>query len=195
VLGNGDIWEASDAVAMMAATGCDGVVVGRGCLGRPWLFGDLRQALSGAQIPGPRRLGEVCEVMFTHAQLLVDHFEGAPDDRDSPSRRRKALIPEGVSPAENRAMRDFRKHTSWYLTGYPVGPQVRREMAMISSLAELAGVIDGLDRNLELVAGGERITRGHSNGPIRVALPDGYLDDLDSCEIPDDDEVMALSGG
>jgi nifR3 family TIM-barrel protein len=195
VLGNGDIWEARDAVEMMAATGCDGVVVGRGCLGRPWLFGDLRQALSGAQIPGPRRLGEVCEVMFTHAQLLVDHFEGATDDRDSPSRRRKALIPEGVSPAENRAMRDFRKHTSWYLTGYPVGPQVRREMAMISSLAELAGVIDGLDRNLELVAGGERITRGHSNGPIRVALPDGYLDDLDSCEIPDDDEVMALSGG
>ena len=133
--------------------------------------------------------------MFSHAQLLVEHFEGAPDDRDSPSRRRKTLIPEGVSPAENRAMRDFRKHTSWYLTGYPVGPQVRREMAMISSLGELAGVIHGLDPDLELVPGGERITRGHSNGPIRVALPDGYLDDLDSCEIPDDDEVMALSGG
>lgn len=195
VLGNGDIWEASDAVEMMSATGCDGVVIGRGCLGRPWLFGDLRQALSGGEVPAPRRLGEVCAVMSTHARLLADHYEGAPDDRDPPSRRRRALVPEGVSAAENRAMRDFRKHTSWYLTGYPVGPQVRREMAMVSSVAELNEMIMRLDPDVEMVPGGERITRGHSNGPIRVALPDGYLEDLDSCEIPDDDEVMALSGG
>ena len=47
VLGNGDIWEASDALAMVAATGCDGVVVGRGCLGRPWLFRDLADAFAG----------------------------------------------------------------------------------------------------------------------------------------------------
>jgi nifR3 family TIM-barrel protein len=195
VLGNGDIWEAADAVAMMAATGCDGVVVGRGCLGRPWLFGDLRLALSGEQVPPSRRLGEVCVVMAAHARLLAEHYEGAVDDRETLSRKRQALVPEGVSAAENRAMRDFRKHTSWYLTGYPVGPQVRREMAMVSSVAELEEMISRLNPNLELVAGGERITRGHSNGPIRVALPDGYLDDLDSCEIPDDDEVMALSGG
>jgi nifR3 family TIM-barrel protein len=195
VLGNGDIWEAADAVAMMAATDCDGVVVGRGCLGRPWLFGDLIAALSGAPVPGQRRLREVCTVMTAHARLLVEHFAGAPDDRESPSRRRRALVPDGVAPAENRAMRDFRKHTSWYMTGYPVGPQIRRELAMISSLAELDAVVDRIDPDLELVPGGERITRGHSNGPIRVALPDGYLDDLDSCEIPDDDDVMALSGG
>jgi tRNA-dihydrouridine synthase len=195
VLGNGDIWEASDAVEMMAATGCDGVVIGRGCLGRPWLFGDLRQVLSGGEVPAPRRLGEVCAVMSTHARLLADHYEGAPDDRDLPSRRRRALVPEGVSAAENRAMRDFRKHTSWYLTGYPVGPQVRREMAMVSSVPELNEMIMRLDPDVEMVPGGERITRGHSNGPIRVALPDGYLEDLDSCEIPDDDDVMALSGG
>jgi nifR3 family TIM-barrel protein len=195
VLGNGDIWEAADAVKMMAATDCDGVVVGRGCLGRPWLFGDLLNALSGAPVPGPRRLGEVCEVMVRHAHLLADHFVNAPDDREPMSRKRQGMIPDGVSPAENRAMRDFRKHTSWYMTGYPVGPQVRRELAMISSLAELELVVSRIDPSLELVAGGERITRGHSNGPIRVALPDGYLDDLDSAEIPDDDEVMALSGG
>jgi nifR3 family TIM-barrel protein len=195
VLGNGDIWEAADAVAMMAATDCDGVVVGRGCLGRPWRFGDLVKALSGESVPGPRRLGEVCSVMVTHARMLVDHFAGAPDDREPSSRRRRALVPDGVSPAENRAMRDFRKHTSWYMTGYPVGPQVRRELAMVGSLAELQAVVDRIDPDLDLVPGGERITRGHSNGPIRVALPDGYLDDLNSCEIPDDDEVMALSGG
>jgi nifR3 family TIM-barrel protein len=195
VLGNGDIWEAADAVAMMAATDCDGVVVGRGCLGRPWLFGDLVKALAGEPVPDSRRLGDVCNVMVEHAHLLVEHFAGAPDDREPHSRRRRTLVPDGVSPAENRAMRDFRKHTSWYMTGYPVGPQVRRELAMVSSLSELKAVVDRIDPDLELVPGGERISRGHSNGPIRVALPDGYLDDLDSSEIPDDDEVMALSGG
>ena len=73
VLGNGDIWEARDAVAMMAATGCDGVVIGRGCLGRPWLFGDLVDVLAGR--PGLRRraLGVVLDVMADHARLLVEH--------------------------------------------------------------------------------------------------------------------------
>ncbi len=55
VLGNGDIWSAEDAVRMMAETGCDGVVVGRGCLGRPWLFGDLARALGPATAAGERR--------------------------------------------------------------------------------------------------------------------------------------------
>ena len=53
VLGNGDLWEAADALAMMAATGCDGVVVGRGCLGRPWLFRDLAAAFAGGPFPAP----------------------------------------------------------------------------------------------------------------------------------------------
>ena len=52
-----------------------------------------------------------------------------------------------------------------------------------------------LDPAVELVPGGERIRRGHTNGPIRVALPAGFLDDLDSVTPPDDAEVMALSGG
>lgn len=193
VLGNGDIWEAADAVEMMRATGCDGVVIGRGCLGRPWLFGDLCTVLAGGQAPAPRRLGEVIEVMMRHARLLVAHVEDNP--LEPVTRAAKVAPPPGVSVAEHRAMRDFRKHTSWYLTGYPVGPQVRREMAMVSSIAELCEIASRLDPSIEIVPGGERIVRGHSNGPIRVALPDGYLDDPDSCEIPDDDHVMALSGG
>src|SRR5690606_17692530 len=50
VLGNGDIWSAEDAVAMVAETGCDGVVVGRGCQGRPWLFTDLVAAFAGSDV-------------------------------------------------------------------------------------------------------------------------------------------------
>ncbi len=177
VLGNGDIWQASDAVRMMAETGCDGVVIGRGCLGRPWLFADLVEALAGRPVPESRLLGDVCDVMVRHARLLVGHL------------------------GENHAMRDFRKHTGWYMSGYPVGPEVRRRFSMVKSLMELDDIVADLDPIARIVEGGERIKRGHTNGPIKVSLPDGWLDGhrrdelLDDMTIPDDDHVMALSGG
>ncbi len=175
VLGNGDIWEASDATAMIAHTKCDGIVIGRGCLGRPWLFGDLITVLSGGTVPPTRRLGEVVDTMSEHARRLVAHHGGGDQ--------------------EQYAMRDFRKHTGWYLSGYPVGPAVRRQMSMVSSLRELHGLLGPLDRSLAIVEGGERIKRGHTNGPRKVSLPAGYLDELDDVTVPDDGAVMALSGG
>jgi nifR3 family TIM-barrel protein len=171
VLGNGDIWEAADAVQMMEATGCDGVVVGRGCLGRPWLFRDLVDALNGRPVQPSPTLGEACAVMAEHARLLMPHL------------------------GERVGIRDFRKHTSWYLTGYPVGGETRRRFSNIDSMTELEDLIAEVDPTLCIVEGGERIRRGHTNGPIRVALPDGYLDHLDDLTVPDDGEVMALSGG
>src|SRR5690606_18743955 len=124
VLGNGDIWEASDAVAMLRATGCDGVVIGRGCLGRPWLFGDLIAALTGGPVPGPRLLGEASAAMGEHARLLVDHYErhgtGAIEERRQRSGAKYARRSHALTP-ETCALRDFRKHTGWYLSGYPVG--------------------------------------------------------------------------
>ncbi len=171
VLGNGDIWEASDAVEMMRRTGCDGVVIGRGCLGRPWLFRDLVEALNGRPVPPSPALGEACTVMRRHAGQLCEHL------------------------GENVAMRDFRKHAAWYLTGYPVGGELRRRFGMVSTLTELEDLIAETDPSTVIVEGGERIRRGHTNGPIRVALPDGYLDHLDDLTVPDDGEVMALSGG
>jgi nifR3 family TIM-barrel protein len=191
VLGNGDIWQASDAVEMMRATGCDGVVVGRGCLGRPWLFGDLVEALSKRPIPPARPLAFVLDAMSRHARLLVDlytQFDGrAFDGRGRAGGRRRG--------GEDLAMCDFRKHTSWYLTGFPVGPEARHALAGVSTLMELDHLLGALDPSAELVEGGERIKRGHANGPVKVALPDGYLDDLDDLTIPDDDAVLAVSGG
>ncbi len=171
VLGNGDIWEAADAVAMLRETGCDGVVVGRGCLGRPWLFANLVDALHGRSVAPSPPLGGVIPVIARHGRLLAEHL------------------------GEDLAMRDFRKHTAWYFTGYPVGGETRRRFSNVSTLAELDDLLAGLDPTLELVPGGERIRRGHTNGPIRVALPDGYLDHLDDLTVPDDGHVMALSGG
>jgi nifR3 family TIM-barrel protein len=175
VLGNGDIWEAADAVEMMAATGCDGVVVGRGCLGRPWLFGDLVTVLNGGAAPEPRTLGVVVDAMRRHARMLAAHYD--------------------LHGGEPFAMRDFRKHTNWYMSGYPVGPEVRRRLSQISSLNELDAILDELDPSIAMVADGERIKRGHTNGPIKVSLPEHFLDDRDELVIPDDSDVMALSGG
>jgi len=171
VLGNGDIWEAADALAMVAATGCDGVVVGRGCLGRPWLFADLEAAFAGKEPSPPPRVGEVADVMAEHARLLAGWAGEGP------------------------AMRDFRKHTGWYLTGYPVGPEVRRRLALVDTLAELDDLLAGLDPDVELVPGGQRIHRGHTNGPRPVHLPHGWLDDPDDVSpLPPEADAL-VSGG
>jgi nifR3 family TIM-barrel protein len=171
VLGNGDIWAADDAVAMMRATGCDGVVVGRGCLGRPWLFADLGHVFSGGTAAPPPRLGQVTSVLRRHGALLAAWF------------------------GEAHGMRELRKHTSWYLKGYVVGADVRRQLALVSSLDELDQLLAPIDPDQPLPLGAERLARGHTNGPIRVALPDGWLDDPTSTTPPPLEDALAISGG
>lgn len=177
VLGNGDIWCADDAMRMMQETGCDGVVIGRGCLGKPWLFRDLVDAFNGRPVRPAPRLGEVLGVMISHAEALMQHHRdnGRNDD--------------------TKGIREFRKHCGWYLTGYPVGPDVRRQFAEVSTLDEVRALAASLDHSLALVAGGERLPRGHTNGPINVVLPHGYLDHLDDLQVPDDAMLTTMSGG
>lgn len=171
VLGNGDIWEAGDALEMMRTTGCDGVVVGRGCLGRPWLFADLVHTLTtGVPVTTVPTLGEVMEVMVRHAESLVELH------------------------ASEHGVHDFRKHAGWYLTGYPVGSEVRRRFATADTLADLRALVAEQDPALEAVPGAARIKRGHTNGPRPVHLPDRYLEHLDDLVAPDE-ELVAVSGG
>ena len=180
VLGNGDIWTADDAVRMVTETGCDGVVIGRGCLGRPWLFEDLADAFNGREVKAPRTLGFVVEVMKRHLRTLVEHFG---DD----------------SSGTSRGVRDFRKHVSWYLTGYPVGGEVRHRLATADSIEAFDAILDEmLERNgadMTVVEGGESLRRGKTSGPIKVSLPEGFRGCLDDMTIPDDDSEMAVSGG
>ena len=157
VLGNGDIWSADDALRMVRATGCDGVVVGRGCLGRPWLFGDLVAAFEGSDERARPTLGEVARVMLRHATLLGEWLGD-----------------------EARGVIDFRKHVSWYTKGFPVGSEVRRQLAVASSVAELAALLDGLDATEPWPAGADG-PRGRTHGRNRVVLPDGWLDDPEDC--------------
>ena len=152
VLGNGDIWSAEDAVRMMAETGCDGVVVGRGCLGRPWLFGDLAAAFG---VPGVRpdaTLGYVAQAFRRHAELLVEFFED-----------------------EDRGCRDIRKHVAWYFKGYPVGGELRAALATASTLAEIDDLLATMDHDAPYPGAAAEGQRGRAGTPKRPALPDGWL--------------------
>jgi len=171
VLGNGDVFTAQDALDMVAATGCDGVVIGRGCLGRPWLFRDLQAAFTGQPVPPPPRLGEVADTIRRHADLVVEWQDG-----------------------EER-LAHFRKHLAWYLKGYPVGSSVRADAGHVSTRADVEALLARLDPDAEAVEGAERIVRSHSNALKRVALPDGWLDDPNArVALPRGAEAL-VSGG
>ena len=179
VLGNGDVWEADDAVRMLDQTGADGVVVGRGCLGRPWLFHDLAVALGGSAETGRRALpdlGEVATTIRRHAALLA----GLQDDPEQ---------------GERRALTDLRKHMAWYLKGYPVGGDARRALATVSSFVELDAALAQLDPALPFPVAELGTPRGRQGAPkSKVALPEHWLDDTSGASLDlDDDEHV--SGG
>jgi nifR3 family TIM-barrel protein len=171
VLGNGDIWEADDALRMVEQTGADGVVVGRGCLGRPWLFADLAAAFDGRPERVLPSLGEVAATMRRHAELLVEWLGDEP-----------------------HGCADFRKHVAWYLKGFAVGSEVRQRLAMISSLIELDDLLGKLDPAAPYPLETLGQPRGRTNSPGKVALPHGWLADPDADGVPDGAE-LADSGG
>lgn len=152
VLGNGDIWEAADALRMIDETGCAGVVVGRGCLGRPWLFRDLQAAFEGRPVPAPPDLGEVADLLAEHAELLVHHS------------------------GPTTGLRELRKHTGWYLQGFPVGSRVRRELNQADTLDAVHTLLADVDRSVPFDEAVRRQPRGHTTRPKRVTLPHGWLD-------------------
>ena len=169
VLGNGDIFDASDALTMMASTGCDGVVIGRGCLGRPWLFAELSAAFTGAPTPIPPTLGEVADIVRRHGALLAAHF------------------------GEDKGMREIRKHVAWYLHGFPAGAELRRALALVKTLPELDDLLDGLNRAVPFPPAATG-PRGRQGSAASVALPDGWLADPDDCTVPAGADAMHSGG-
>jgi tRNA-dihydrouridine synthase len=170
VLGNGDIWEADDALRMVRSTGCAGVVVGRGCLGRPWLFKDLEAAFGGRPERARPTLREVAEAMRRHATLLAEWL------------------------GEGRGVTDFRKHVAWYLKGFAVGGALRRAMACASSLAELDDQLAALDLDQPFPEAVLGRPRGRTSSQRAVALPENWLASRNSRAVPTGAE-LAESGG
>jgi len=171
VFGNGDIWAATDALRMIDTTGCDGVAIGRGCLGRPWLFRELADAFAGREPqPGPT-FGEVADTMIEHARLLVEWFG-----------------------AEKTSMLAFRKHAGWYTKGFTSSAKLRDRLMRVGTLDELAETLRGIDRDEPYPENAHLMRRGKRQGTQKVVLPEGYLDDLDD-DTPPEDEGEAVSGG
>jgi nifR3 family TIM-barrel protein len=177
VLGNGDIWEAGDAVQMVEQTGAAGVVVGRGCLGRPWLFRDLAAAFSATSAdvgPPPTlpTLGEVRTMMRRHAELLCEHM------------------------GEERGCKEFRKHVSWYLKGFRAGGQLRHSLALVDSLAALDTLLADLDPDEPFPVSELGAPRGRQGSPReRVVLPEGWLDETDGSSLRLTEDASETTGG
>jgi len=153
VLGNGDIWSAEDALEMVRQTGCDGVVVGRGCLGRPWLFTDLAAAFADSPARVQPGLREVTATLRRHAAYLVDFYDGD----------------------EGRACRDIRKHIAWYLKGFPAGSTVRNQLALVDGLQALDDLIGTMDLDAPWPGEAAEGQRGRAGSPRVVALPENWL--------------------
>ena len=169
VLGNGDIFQATDAQKMMTETGCDGVVVGRGCLGRPWLFAELSAALRGVDIPPEPTLGEVTGIILRHAELLT-HYDG-----------------------EDKTCRDLRKHMGWYLRGFPVGGPLRAQLSAIKTLADLRAALEPWRESPVLATDADGV-RGRQGSPAKVILPEGWLDDPEDETVPEGADIMHSGG-
>jgi tRNA-dihydrouridine synthase len=182
VLGNGDVWTADDAVSMVRETGCDGVVVGRGCLGRPWLFADLEAAFTGGVGQGPPSFGDLAPVVRRHLDLLLtdaraDARNGGPE-----------------SATEHAVVRRFRKHLRWYLEGYPLPEGLHARAGGVSDTADVDAVLAAVDPDARVPAEALRRPRGKTSAAGTVTLPHGWWEDRDA-DVTVPDPTGLVSGG
>ena len=172
VLGNGDIWEAEDALRMMRQTGCDGVIVGRGCLGRPWLFRDLADVFAGKAPSNPPDFGTVLEIMFRHAEMMAGWF------------------------GERLGIVSFRRHASWYTKGFRMTSELRARLVRVESLEDLKRLFAAAERDQPFPPSAMRVIRGKTSGmQKKVSLPIGYLNDLEDATPPDGGDDDMGDGG
>ena len=146
------------------------MVIGRGCLGRPWLFADLEAAFNGSAERRLPSLGEVAVTMRRHAELLGEWL------------------------GEERGCIEFRKHIAWYLKGFPAGSRVRDHLGRISSYAALDELLAELDPTAPFPEAELGTPRGRTNSPGKVFLPDGWLASRDD-DTPPDGAELDDSGG
>lgn len=167
VLGNGDIWESWDALRMMRQTGCDGVIVGRGCLGRPWLFRELADVFDGNMPNDPPGLNEIVGIMEDHARRLCDFF------------------------GEAMGMRQMRKWVAWYTKGFTGCAGLRSELRHLNQQAQIRPLFDGVDLTEPFPRRALRVGRAKGSKQQRVKLPDGFLENRDDDTPPRGPHTLA----
>jgi nifR3 family TIM-barrel protein len=162
ILGNGDIWEAFDALRMMRMSGCDGVIVGRGCLGRPWLFRELADVFAGREPADPPNLRAIVAIMEDHARRLCAFF------------------------GDEVGMRQMRKWCAWYTKGFRGSSVVREALVRVTSIEAMLAALSTLDLDEPFPLAALRAPRGKTGRQHQVALPHGYLECLDDESPPDE---------
>lgn len=116
VIGNGDVFSAEDGLEMLAKTGCDAIMIGRGCQGNPWLFKQIKQGLSQELIRVPSASEKI--------DLAISHLE-------------KLAAYKG----EHCAVKEMRKHMGWYIKGLKNATEVRRIINTLNTKSEVAKVL------------------------------------------------------
>lgn len=118
VIGNGDVVSGESAIAIQKETGCDGVMIGRGAQGNPWIFSELLEYEKTGNMPERPSMEEIKKMMLRHAQLQMQY------------------------KGEYLGIREMRKHVSWYTTGLPNSAKMRDEINRVESYAELEVLLE-----------------------------------------------------
>lgn len=116
VIGNGDVFSAEDGLEMLAKTGCDAIMIGRGCQGNPWLFKQIKQGINQELIKVPSASEKI--------DLAISHLE-------------KLAAYKG----EHCAVKEMRKHMGWYIKGLKNATEVRRIINTLNTKSEVAEVL------------------------------------------------------
>lgn len=118
VIGNGDVVSGESAIAIQKETGCDGVMIGRGAQGNPWIFSELLEYERTGKMPLRPSVEAIKKMMIRHAQLQMQY------------------------KGEYLGIREMRKHVSWYTSGLPNSAKLRDEINRVESYEELEQLLE-----------------------------------------------------
>ena len=118
VIGNGDVVDGASAKALLEQTGCDGIMIGRAAQGNPWIFKEVLQYLESGIENDPPTNAEKKEIILRHARLQLEY------------------------KGEYTAVRELRKHLSWYTAGMPGSAKIRQKVNSLETIEELFQCIE-----------------------------------------------------
>lgn len=118
VIGNGDVISGETAIAMQKETGCDGVMIGRGAQGNPWIFAELLEYEKTGKLPPRPSTSQIKQTMLRHARLQMEY------------------------KGDYLGIREMRKHVAWYTTGMKHSAKLRSEINQVESYAELEVLLE-----------------------------------------------------
>lgn len=118
VIGNGDVVTPLDAIHIVEETGCDGIMIGRGAMGNPWIFNMIKEYRATGKESKKPTVEDAVDMMLYHARSLID-FKG-----------------------EHIGVKEMRKHVAWYTTGYPLATKLRKRVNEANTYEDLEKLLN-----------------------------------------------------